>query len=182
LATARNGNSSFNVIRADTVVEVSDKGSVWGGSGWDRKPFVGEDFKPRLKPGHAGLILAPMDGSGPRHFFKDIYLTSIPDDQIEQGDERLGALLQHIDSARELEQLTRSKMVGGSRGAAFVTIPDKPSLLVGFKYTTSTLYGGHLTIKSIRPIFRDQSGDSIGQSHGVPHGKVRQEKAKVGAT
>jgi len=53
-------------------------------------------------------------------------------------------------------------------------------VLIGFEYTTSTFYGGHLTIKSLRPILRSRDGESVGDWHGVPHGKVRREKAKNG--
>lgn len=89
-------------------------------------------------------------------------------------------LLDVIDAARESGQLKKSGTVGGRGGGNFETIPVQPSLLVGFEYTTSTLYGGHLTIKSLRPIFCGRDGESIGKWHGVPHGKVQRIKAKNG--
>jgi len=59
------------------VLEVPKKAAVWGGSGWARTPFAGEGFKSKLEPGHAGLILGPMDGSGPKQNFQQIHLGTV---------------------------------------------------------------------------------------------------------
>lgn len=58
------------------VLNVPDGKSVWGGSSFDRTPFAGKDFKAKLLPGHAGLILGPMDGSAPRQNFQQIRLSA----------------------------------------------------------------------------------------------------------
>ena len=100
--------------------------------------------------------------------------------QVEPADEHFEPLFTRIDDARELDTLKRSKAVGGGSGGSFEALPDVPSLLVGFEYTTSTLYGGHLAVKSLRPIFRGRSGEFIGECYGVPHGKVRRVSAEKG--
>lgn len=167
------------------LLNVPPNTSLWGGSVWDRTPFSGEGFNAQLETGHAGLILGPMDGSGPTQFFKQVTLSGLVSTQAKQEYQHVDAphfdsLFADIDGAREFDKLKRSKTVGGSKGTSFETIPDQPSLLIGFKYTTSTFYGGHLTVKAMRPIFRGRDGESIGDWHGVPHGKVHQVKAKDG--
>jgi hypothetical protein len=162
------------------LLKVAADTSVWGGSGWKRTPFAGEGFNPQLKPGHAGLILGPMDGSGPRHFFKQVTLTSLPTTVVKKDNHLFEPLFKRIDNSREFGKLKRSRTVGGPGGGPFEAIPDHPLLLVGFMYTTSTLYGGHLTVKSVRPIFQGREGESIGTWYGIPHGKVRRIKANDG--
>jgi len=174
---------------APLVLKVSKKQPVWAGSSWDRTPFTGEDFAPNLKPGHAGLILGPMDGSGPKQNLQQISLSTAPKDDAvavkrnrpkAESQKHFEPLFHRIDDAREAGALKRSKSAGGPGGGPFEIVPAMPSLLVGFEYTTSTFYGGHLTVKSVRPIFRNRDGESIGDWHGVPHGKIRREKAKDG--
>lgn len=174
---------------APLALEVPEDRRVSGGSGWDRTPFAGEDFDPKLKPGHAGLILGPMDGSGPKQNFQQISLSSVPkDDAVEAASKHASGksgkhfepLFQSIDNAREFGRLKRVSAAGGSGGGPFEVFPVKPSVLIGFEYATSTLYGGHLTIKSLRPIFRTRDGESVGEWHGAPHGKVRRIRAKNG--
>ena len=173
---------------ASLALEVPEDRRVSGGSSWDRTPFAGEDFEPKLKPGHAGLILGPMDGSGPRQCFRQITLSPVPADDdaakpkhaSRKSGKHFQPLFECIDNAREFGQLKRASAAGGSGGGSFEVLPVKPSVLVGFEYTTSTLYGGHLTIKSLRPIFRTRDGESVREWHGVPHGKAQRIKAKNG--
>jgi len=174
---------------APLVLKVSEEQPVWAGSSWDRTPFTGEDFDPNLKPGHAGLILGPMDGSGPKQNFQQISLSSVPkDDTVAAVLEDISGksrkhfepLFERIDNAREFGRLKRVSAAGGNGGGPFEVLPVKPSVLIGFEYTTSTFYGGHLTIKSLRPIFRTRDGESVGEWHGVPHGEARRVKAKNG--
>ncbi len=174
---------------APLALEVPEERRVSGGSSWDRTPFAGEDFEPKLKPGRAGLILGPMDGSGPKQNFQQISLSSAPKgDAVAAASKHASGksgkhfepLFQRIDDARELGRLKRASAAGGNGGGPFEVFPAKPSVLIGFEYTTSTLYGGHLTIKSLRPIFRSRDGESVGEWHGVPHGEVHRAKAKKG--
>jgi glycerophosphoryl diester phosphodiesterase len=90
------------------------------------------------------------------------------------------ALFRDVDNAREFDKLVKSKTAGGSGGGPFVSSPDKPTLLVGFEYTLSTFYGGHLTVKSVRPIYTTRDGELLGKWHGVPHGNVYRAAAKDG--
>lgn len=159
------------------VLEVSED-RVWGGSSWDRTPFSGKDFKPQLQAGHAGLILGPMDGSGPTQNFQNITLKRLATTQ--SADDRFTPLFGRIDVARESEATKQSRAAGGGGGGAFTNTPDKPSVLVGFDYTTATFYGGHLTIKSLRPIFHTSEGDVVGKWHGVPHRTPKRIRAKPG--
>jgi hypothetical protein len=130
-----------------------------------------------------------MDGSGPKQCFRQITLSPVLADdavvakaQHASGKSRkhFERLFERIDNAREFGRLKRVSAAGGNGGAPFEVFPVKPSVLIGFEYTTSILYGGHLTIKSLRPVFRTRDGESVGDWHGVPHGKVRRVKAKKG--
>jgi len=159
-------------------LDVPPKEPVWGGSGWDRTPFAGKEFIPQLKTGQAGLIVGPMDGSGPRQFIKDVSLASAVHRGSGEENKHFEALFTRIDNVRESGKLKRSTTVGGSGGGPFEVIPDSPSLLVGFEYTTSKLYGGHLTVKSVRPIFQSRDGEFTGKWNGLPHGKVQRVVAK----
>lgn len=58
------------------VLEFPKKGGIWLGSSFDRTGFAGEDFKPKLQPGHTGLILGPMDGSAARQNFQQVTLSA----------------------------------------------------------------------------------------------------------
>ena len=98
--------------------------------------------------------------------------------KLVQGTPKSESLFQHIETARVLNRFKKSHVTGGPGGGKFVAVPDEPSLLVGFDLTTSTFYGGHLTIKSLRPIYRTRTGEILGKWHGVPHGKVFRIKAK----
>jgi hypothetical protein len=172
------------IERADPLVlKVPQDKSVWGGSGWDRTPFAGEGFAPKLRPGHVGLILGPMDGSGPNQNLQDVRLTTMPPIagmKLPQASTDLEPLFQRIDHAREFGTLVRSKTAGGPGGGPFESTLDEPTLLVGFEYTLSTFYGGHLTVKSFRPIYQTRQGETLGEWHGVPHGEVQRVKAKAG--
>jgi len=181
----------LHVVRdaAPLVLELPEGRRVRGGSSWDRTPFTGPDFAPKLRSGHAGLILGPMDGSGPNQCFRNITLASVPvadamaakpEHKPAKSQEHFEPLFERVDNAREFGRLKRVKAAGGHGGGPFEYVPAKPSVLIGFEYTTSTFYGGHLTIKSLRPIFRNSKGESLGDWHGVPHGEVRREKAKNG--
>jgi hypothetical protein len=154
------------------------KGRIWGGSSWDRTGFNGNDFNPKLQPGHAGLILAPMDGSGPTQHFKDVRLTRLPSSQPVY--DSFTQLFTRIEKARESELFGRSRAMGGGGGDPFAIIPEATSVLVGFDYTTSTFYGGHLTIKSLRAVYRTPNGQVVGRWRGVPHGTVQRALARVG--
>ncbi|MDA1164516.1 MAG: hypothetical protein O3B13_15600 [Planctomycetota bacterium] len=167
-------------VATPLISKVPSEDRFWGGSSWDRTAFAGDDFSPRLKTGHAGVILGPMDGSGPRHFVEQVTLTALPDIPTGEVNQHFEPLFAKIDDAREFSRLNRSRSVGGNRGGPFESIPDQPSLLVGFDYTTSTLYGGHLTVKSVRPIFLSRDGEFNDRWHGVPHGKVYRVHAKDG--
>ena len=59
------------------TLDVSMGKSFWAGSSWDRTPFAGKDFNSNLQPGHAGLILGPMDGSAPQQNFQQIHLAAV---------------------------------------------------------------------------------------------------------
>lgn len=133
------------------LLVVPPKERIWGGSSWDRTPFVGEDFSPQLKTGHVGLIIGPMDASGPRHFIKDATLVRVTSRRGKDEQGHFETLFAKIDNARETGKLKRSTTLGGPGGGPFEAIADAPSLLVGFEYTTSKLYGGHLTVKAVRP-------------------------------
>ena len=159
------------------ILDVSED-RVWGGSSWDRTPFSGKDFNARLRPGHAGLILGPMDGSGPTQNFQNVTLKRLS--SIEPADDRFAALFGRIDVARESEAIKRSRATGGGGGGTFAVTPQKPSVLVGFDYTTASFYGGHLTIKSLRPIYHTPDGDVPGKQYGIPHGTPRRIRAKRG--
>ena len=74
----------------------------------------------------------------------------------------------------------RSRTVGGTRGGDFEEFPEDTAVLVGFRYTTSRLYGGHLTIKSIKPVFQSQKVQVEGTWHGRSWGDVRTVIAKEG--
>lgn len=180
-------------IKAATpLVLESGKEAVWGGSSWDRTPFAGRDlrlplvktkfpasgFEPTLQPGTAGLILAPMDGSGPTQNFQQVKLTLLP--SSNSTDEHFAPLFERIASAREFGKIRRSRATGGRGGGSFAVTPDELGVLVGFDYSTSTFYGGHLTVKSLRPIYRTPHGDVVSQWHGVPHGKAKRLRAKHG--
>ncbi len=158
------------------VLRIPMDTGFWLGSTWDKTPFAGENFKPTLEAGHAGLILGPMDGSGPKQHFKNITLSVATIDELIS--KHFEPLFNRIDDAREFDKLKKSKRTGGPGGGPFEVVPTKPSLLVGFDYTTSTFYGGHLTVKSIRPIFRSSEGESVGEWHGLPHGQASRIKAK----
>jgi hypothetical protein len=70
-------NTSRLVLEIPKTKEQGGDGSwIHGGSGWDRTGFVGEHFKPMLNPGWAGLILGPMDGSGPTQNFRDVRISA----------------------------------------------------------------------------------------------------------
>ena len=71
-------------------------------------------------------------------------------------------------------------LVGGPGGGPFTDVPLDGTLLTGFQVTTSTLYGGHLTIKSLQPIFLSRKGTITGAVHGAPHGQSRRIEAKEG--
>ena len=166
------------------VLEVPEDKRVWGGSGWNRDAFAGDGFNPRLQPGHAGLILGPMDGAGPRQSFQDVRLSLVA--SAEPGSRNMAAtsgfepLFRSIDNAREFDELVKSKLAGGNGGEAFEAAMDGPTLLVGFDYTLSRLFGGHLTVKSIRPIYSTRGGVKLGGWYGSPHGKISREIAKDG--
>lgn len=180
------------------VLDVSSTSRVWGGSSWDRTPFAGENFEPALRPGHVGLILGPMDGSGPTHNFRNVRLTSLPGKYVRRGRKNTGVaatteeanqepdatdlnpLLRRVDDAQEFGRLVRSKTAGGSGGGAFESTLDEPTLLAGFDYTLSTFFGGHLIVKSVRPVYQTRDGEKTGQWHGVPHGTVHRVTGKEG--
>jgi hypothetical protein len=126
------------------VLVVPPKESVWGGSTWDRTPFAGEKFNSQLKTGHAGLILGPMDASGPRQFFQDVTLATVASSAAKEG--HFDTLLTKIDNARESGKLTRSKTVGAAGGGPFEAIPDSPSLLVGCSGQTNALMVRHCVV------------------------------------
>jgi len=164
------------------VLEVPQHQSVWGGSGYDRKQFAGAAFQPRLKQGDAGLILGPMDGSGPKQNFQDIRLTQLPGNAPVRTAPYAGfeALFQAVDNAGENGSLVKSKTADGNGGGMFEQKMIEPTLLVGFDYTLSRFYGGHLTIKSLRPVYATPQGEKLGKWCGVPHGTVYREAAKEG--
>jgi hypothetical protein len=89
-------------------------------------------------------------------------------------------LFRHIDNAREFGKLVKSSVAGGQGGGPFESTLDEPTLLVGFEYTHSTFYGGHLTVKSVRPIYVTRKGETLGEWHGVPHGKIHRVRGKEG--
>lgn len=150
--------------------------SVWAGSNWNRTQFAGPNFHPQLRPGHAGLILGPMDGSGPRQNFQQITLSR----PAAPAPDHFEPLFAHIDQAREFDKLARSPVAGAAGGGPFVEIPAEPSVLIGLEYATSRLYGGHLTIKAIRPIFLGRGGESFGNWRGEAQGATQTVKAKDG--
>ncbi|MBM79395.1 MAG: hypothetical protein CMJ78_02220 [Planctomycetaceae bacterium] len=189
------------VIKTATPVTLAIKegSKIYGGSSWDKTTFKGPDFKPTLKGGDGGLILGPMDGSGPTQHFKDVYLSAMysfttkslpttaksePKSQPPAAKSHptnspdMDGLLARVKTIRETAPIKRTRKVGGHRGGPFEELPAEPAVLIGFEYTTSTFYGGHLTIKSLRPIFRSAKGELLGKRHGVPHGKVRRIVAK----
>ena len=87
------------------VLDVPQTKRVWAGSSWDRTPFAGESFDPQLRPGHAGLILGPMDGAAPRQNFQHIVLSSVDDAGQPPADYE--SLLKRIDNAPESGQLKK---------------------------------------------------------------------------
>lgn len=89
-------------------------------------------------------------------------------------------MLQRVDDALELGSLVRSKTAGGSGGGAFESPVEETTLLAGFDFTLSTFYGGHLTVKSIRPVFLTRYGEKTGKWHGRPHGHVHRVMGKEG--
>ena len=158
-------------------LETSPTDRFRGGSVWDRTTFSGPGFESRLKPGDGGLILGPMDGSGPQQFFKHVVLTAAPDDP---HDEYLNPLLTQIDEMRRSGRVRRSFSVGGTGGGSFEIVPEDTSVLIGFHYTASRHYAGHLTIKAVQPIFRGRFGETTGEWCGVPRGKVHRAAAESG--
>ncbi|MDA1015062.1 MAG: hypothetical protein O3A00_11505 [Planctomycetota bacterium] len=159
------------------ILEVP-KERVWGGSSWDRTPFAGSNFTPQLQPGHAGLILGPMDGSGPTQNLQQIKFSRTRSSAVP--DKQFAPLFARIADAREFERFKPSKSAGGGGGGPFSIIPDRLAVLVGFDYSTSTFYGGHLIVKSLRPIYQTPDGELLGRWHGVPHGKVHRVAATDG--
>ena len=111
---------------------------------------------------------------------RDLTGADSSDAAAESVDEHFEQLFANIDEMRHFGQLKQSIAVGGTRGGRFEVIPDESSVLVGFMYTASRHYVGHLTIKAIRPIFRGRHGESIGEWCGVPRGKVRRVEAEDG--
>lgn len=171
------------------TLEVPENKRVWGGSSWNRKPFEGDGFSAKLQPGDVGLILGPMDGSGPNQHFQNVSLALLPGTQSNAPTAKLKTtdasllykkIFDAIDAARENETLTYSKLAGGSGGGIFDSSLTQPGLLVGIDYTLSRFYGGHLTVKSLRPIFMTPKGIQKGIWHGAPHGKVYTAQAKEG--
>lgn len=170
------------------VLEVPREKRVWGGSGWNRTPFTGEGFKPNLQPGDVGLILGPMDAAGPNQNLQDIKLTLLPGQVAktetppapQHAPTEFEPLFRKIDDAREFGKLIKSRVAGGGGGGSFESALVEPTLLVGFEYTLSTFYGGHLTVKSVRPIYMTRRGEALGEWHGVPHGKIHRVKAEQG--
>ena len=169
-----------HLIEKASRLELESKGRIWGGSSWNGVSFAGPKFRTQLQPGEAGLILSPMDGAGPRHRFEDITLARLWDAASREDDGDFAPLFARIDNLREAGQLTLAPRVGGSRGGDFEVLSTEASVLTGFQYTASRLYAGHLTIKAIRPIFRNRQGQWRGDWLGRPTGKVRQVKAREG--
>lgn len=178
---------------AKTLILESGDERIWGGSSWDRTSFEGRDLRPArvksrnrpvsgfnrtLEAGDAGLILAPMDGSGPSQNFQQVKLTRLQ--SRKTSDEHFAPLFERIADAREFNKSKRSRATGGGGGGAFEATPDQVGVLVGFDYSTSTFYGGHLIIKSLRPVYRTPQGEQLGKWHGVPHGKTRRLHANEG--
>ena len=62
-------------------LRIDKEKSFWLGSGWNKATFVGKNFESKLEKGHAGLVLGPMDGSGPTHFFKNVFLSATSTDK-----------------------------------------------------------------------------------------------------
>ena len=103
-----------------------------------------------------------------------------PNDGAEENATHLNELLKHVEGLRAFGQVKRSDTVGGQRGGPFEVTSEEPSVLIGFLYTASRHYAGHLTIKAVRPIFRGQNGESLGEWCGVPRGKARRVCAEDG--
>ncbi|MEM7477879.1 MAG: hypothetical protein AAF483_23075 [Planctomycetota bacterium] len=180
------------------------KKGFWLGSSWDKTTFKGDDFRSKLKPGEGGLILGPMDGSGPRHRFENIRLAafqypaiSISDSQPENrlarattdltatppaavSDEQLEQLLVNVESLRQKGKVVHSNRIGGKRGGEFKDLPEQPAVLIGFRYTESRHYASHLTIKAIQPIYLGREGEFLGKWYGNPWGKPHELRAKSG--
>lgn len=77
-------------------------------------------------------------------------------------------------------QYERSNRIGGGGGGPFSDVPAEGAILTGFRTTQSTFYGGHLTIKSLQPIFESKNGRVPGKIHGHPHGATIQIEARPG--
>ncbi len=103
-----------------------------------------------------------------------------PNDLVDENATQLKELLKHVETLRAFGQVKRSNTVGGQRGGPFEVTSEEPSVLVGFLYTASRHYAGHLTIKAVRPIFRGLIGESMGDWCGRPHGKARRVCAEDG--
>jgi hypothetical protein len=87
-------------------------------------------------------------------------------------------LLSVIETARKSNKLARTRAAGGPGGGPFESALEEPALLVGFEYTTSTLFAGHLSIKSVRPIYQTREGETSGKWYGSPHGKIQRVQGK----
>lgn len=179
------------IPRADRLVlEIPPNTPVWGGSGWDETSFVGPDFESKLRPGAGGIILSPMDGSGPTHHVKEVRLAMAQPEPAELAtsnsvlvatrDNICAALLSRVTSHRAAGRIHRSPRVGGHSGGAYEALPHDASILTGFELSTSTFYGGHHTIKSIRPIFQTLEGEVVGEWNGHPHGRIHRIVARHG--
>ena len=103
-----------------------------------------------------------------------------PNDLAEENAANLNELFKQVEILRAFGQVKRSDTVGGQRGGPFEVTSEEPAVLVGFLYTASRHYAGHLTIKAVRPIFRGARGESMGDWCGVPRGKARRVYAQDG--
>lgn len=181
------------ITDAKPLILESGNERIWGGSSWDRTSFEGRDLRPprvpsrnqpesgfnrTLETGDGGLILAPMDGSGPSQNFQQVKLTRLQ--SSDPTDEHFAQLFERIADAREFDKFKRSRATRGGGGGPFATTPDQLGVLVGFDYSLSTFYGGHLTIKAFRPIYRTPNAEVVGKWHGVPDRKSSRIQAKKG--
>lgn len=86
----------------------------------------------------------------------------------------------HLTGAIKEEAFERTALLGGGGGGPFDDVFKGGALLTGFRVTTATFYGGHLTVKSLQPIFLSGRGRDLGAVHGIPNGPPLVVEAKKG--
>ena len=83
-----------------------------------------------------------------------------------------------ITRAVKEHKTTQTELAGGGN-LEFKDLPKRGSVLIGFEVSFGR-FVNNITVRAVRPIYRNASGVAPGQYRGVPSGLVKRVQAKPG--